>query len=115
MKKLNLGLVAGLLGALVFLGGCYEGEDGTTQFDWMTIGFFALIIVMFYFVLIRPQRKRQKEHQQLMSELQRGDKIVTAGGIYGTIESISEDSFIIKLESGTMRVSRGSIGGKREQ
>ncbi len=115
MKKLVWGLVAGLLFSLVFLGGCVQAEDGTTQIDWFTIGFFVLIIVMFYFVLIRPQQKRRKQHEQLMSELTRGDKVITAGGIYGTIESVSEDSIVIKVESGaTMRIARGSIAGKVE-
>jgi len=70
---------------------------------------------MMYFVLIRPQRKRQKEHQQLVEELRRGDKVITAGGIYGVIESTGEDSIVIKVESGTMlRVSRSSVALKRE-
>ena len=116
MKKLNLLLVGVLLVTLVFLGGCTTDQTtGATQIDWFTIGFFVLIIAMFYFVLIRPQRKRQKEHQQLMSDLKRGDRVITSGGIYGQIDSVSEDSIVIKVESGaTMRVARGSISGKVE-
>jgi preprotein translocase subunit YajC len=69
-----------------------------------------------YLVLIRPQRKRQKEHQQLVEELRRGDRVITAGGIYGEIESVSEDSVVIKVESGvTMRVAKGSVALKRER
>jgi preprotein translocase subunit YajC len=75
----------------------------------------VFIFGVFYFLLIRPQRKRQKEHQQLMTELKKGDKVITAGGIYGVIESLSEDSIVIKVESGvTMRVARGSVALKRE-
>ena len=115
MKKGALGLFAGLVAALVFLGGCVTTAEGTTQIDWVTIGFFALIIVMFYFLLIRPQQKRRKEHDQLMSELRRGDRVVFAGGIYGQIESIDEQTAVIKVESGaTIRVARGSIAGKVE-
>ena len=119
MKKyrlLNLLLMVGLLGTLVFMGGCFpaEGAEGG-EFDWTLIAFLVLIFVVFYFLLIRPQRKRQKEHQDLMQELKRGDRVVTAGGIYGVIESLSEDSIVIKVESGaTMRVARGSIALKRE-
>jgi preprotein translocase subunit YajC len=66
--------------------------------------------------MIRPQRKRQKEHQQLMEELKRGDKVITAGGIFGVIESVSEESVVLKVESGaTIRVARNSIAGKREK
>ncbi|HEY97112.1 MAG TPA: preprotein translocase subunit YajC [Dehalococcoidia bacterium] len=79
------------------------------------LAFFVVLIALFYFVMVRPQQKRQKEHQQMMEELQRGDKVMTAGGIYGTIESISEDSVVIKVESGaTLRVARNSVVGRRE-
>ncbi|MBA7695468.1 hypothetical protein ES703_104096 [subsurface metagenome] len=61
------------------------------------------------------QRKRQKEHQQLIEELKRGDRVITAGGVYGVIETVSEDSVVIKVESGaTMRVAKNSVALKRE-
>jgi preprotein translocase subunit YajC len=117
-KTLTLTLITGLLiTVLVFIGGCYptEGEEGGGGFDWTIIIFLVLIFAMFYFLMIRPQRKRQKEHRQMMEELRRGDRVVTAGGIYGTIESVSEDSVLIKVESGaTMRVAKGSVAIKRE-
>lgn len=124
MKKtrlLALSLVAVLLiTALVFSAGCYfptEGEEeGGGGFDWTIIIFLVLIFAVFYFLLIRPQRKRQKQQQELMGALKRGDKVVTAGGIYGVVESVSEDSVIIKVESGaTMRVAKSSVALKREQ
>jgi preprotein translocase subunit YajC len=125
MKKTRLAtlaLIAVLLTtALVFAGGCFptttpaEGEGGG-GFDWTIIIFLVLIFAVFYFLLIRPQRKRQKQQQQLMEELKRGDRVITAGGIYGVVESVSEDSVIIKVESGaTMRVAKSSVALKREQ
>jgi preprotein translocase subunit YajC len=120
-KMLTWALIAGLLITLLaFIGGCVlpegaEGEEGG-GFDWTIIIFLVLIFAVFYFLMIRPQRKRQKEQQQLMSELRRGDRVITAGGIYGVIESVSEDSVVIKVESGaTMRVAKGSVALKREQ
>lgn len=75
--------------------------------------FLVVIFVMFYFFMIRPQRKRQKEHEDLVSQLRGGDRVITAGGIYGQVESVSEDSVVLKVESGaTMRVAKGSIAGK---
>ncbi|HUT67451.1 MAG TPA: preprotein translocase subunit YajC [Dehalococcoidales bacterium] len=119
-KILKTGLIAGLLIAvLVFFGGCLapaagDGE-GTTGSIWPMIIFLVVIFALFYFVMIRPQRKRQKEHQTMMQELQKGDRVVTAGGIYGTIESLSEESVVIKVESGgTLRVARGSVAVRRE-
>ena len=117
-KILNLGLIGGLLTSVVFIGGCIptdaEGEGGTSI--WTMLIFVVLLFGLMYFVMIRPQRKRQKEHQQLIEELKRGDRVVTAGGIYGVIESISEDSVTIKVESGaTMRVAKGSVSLKQER
>ncbi len=117
---LKTGLVAGLLVAvLVFAGGCLTPTDsgGTTDSNstWYMLGFLVVIFALFYFVMIRPQRKRQKEHEQMMKELQRGDKVITAGGIYGTIDNVSEDSVVIKVEGGgTLRVARNSVAVRRE-
>jgi preprotein translocase subunit YajC len=119
-RTLQIGLIAVLLIAVLALpGGCTwaTDEDGTTDSSsiWVMLAFFVVIIALFYFVMVRPQQKRQKDHQQMMEELQRGDKIMTAGGIYGTIESISEDSVVIKVESGaTLRIARNSVVGRRE-
>ena len=77
--------------------------------------FLALLFAMFYFLIIRPQRKRQKEHQGLLDSLKRGDKVITIGGLYGQVDSISEDSIVIKVESGaTVRLLKGGIAAKQE-
>ena len=109
-----------LIAILVAIGGCVpateEGESGQGISTWYMIGFLVLIFGFFYFVMIRPQRKRQKDHEMMMQELQKGDKVMTAGGLYGTIESISEDSVVMKVESGaSIRVARGSVVTRREQ
>ncbi len=115
-KILNLGLLVGLLVSAVFIGGCVPSETPEGGFDPTFIIFLVLIFGVFYFIMIRPQRKRQKEHQQLVEELKKGDKVITAGGIYGVIESLSEDSIVIKVESGvTMRVARSSVALKRDR
>ncbi len=116
-----------MLLALLFTSGCdyltgtgttttpAEGESSGISSILPLIIFLVLIFVMMYFLMVRPQRKRQKEQQQLLAELKRGDKIITASGIYGVIESLSEDSAVIKVESGaTVRIARSSITGKRE-
>ena len=122
MKKkrmLKLGIVMGLLiTLLVFIGGCAPagetGEEGSSIVPMII--FLALMFGVFYFLMIRPQLQRQKEHQELVQELQKGDKVITAGGIYGVIESLSDDSVVLKIESGaTIRVARGSVMGRREK
>jgi preprotein translocase subunit YajC len=68
-----------------------------------------------YFLTIRPRQKQQKERDEMMKELRVGDRVITAGGIYGQIESLGEDTAILRIESGaTMRVARSSILGKQE-
>jgi len=76
--------------------------------------FLVLIFAAMYFLMIKPQRKRQKEQQELVQELRRGEKVVTTGGIYGQIENISQDTVVLRIESGaTMKVARISIAGKQ--
>ena len=109
-------MVGLLITLLVFIGGCVPSPEAEGGFDPTIIIFLVLIFAIFYFLMIRPQRKRQKEHQHLIEELQRGDRVITAGGIYGQIETVSDDSVIIKVESGvTMRVARNSVALKRER
>ncbi len=116
-KMLNLVLILGLVISLLFLGGCIPAEAPEGGgFDWTIIIFLVLIFGVFYFIFIRPQRRRQKEHQEMVQELRRGDRVVTAGGIYGIIESVSDDNVVIKVESGTtIRVAKGSVALKRER
>jgi len=59
-----------------------------------------LIIVVFYFFMIRPQIKRQKELQKFRSALQKGDKVVTTGGIYGKIEEIKDNIIMLEIAPG---------------
>lgn len=117
-KMLKVGLIAGLLiTVLVFIGGCVPtdtGEEGTSILPMII--FLVIIFGLFYFVMVRPQRRKQREHETLVQELQKGDRVITAGGIYGTIENLSEDSIVLKVESGaTIRVSRSSVMGRREK
>jgi preprotein translocase subunit YajC len=60
-----------------------------------------LMFVLFYFLLIRPQQKRQKAVQQMQNELSKGDKIVTIGGLHGFVDSIDENKVVIKCGDGS--------------
>ena len=69
-----------------------------------------IIFIIFYFLLIRPQQKRAKEHKIMLSELKRGDKVLTGGGIYGRIQSIKDDVITVEIaENMTIQVNRGYI------
>ncbi|TMW73974.1 preprotein translocase subunit YajC [Alteribacter natronophilus] len=59
-----------------------------------------LMFAIFYFLLIRPQQKRQKKIQQMHSSLEKGDKIITIGGLHGTIDAIDDDRIIVAVDNG---------------
>ncbi len=70
----------------------------------------ALIFVIFYIFIIRPQNKKQKETQKMIDALKKGDKIVTIGGIHGTISSTKEQTVIVKVDENTkIEFSRSAI------
>ena len=71
----------------------------------------VLIFVVFYFLLIRPQQKKQKEHRAMLESLHRGDRVVTAGGIMGTITKVQgENELMVEIAEGVkVRVARGMI------
>jgi len=72
--------------------------------------FAVLFVAMFYFVGIRPMRQREKKHDTMVIELQRGDIVITAGGMYGKVDTIYEDSVILIVESGAkVRVTKGGV------
>ncbi len=70
----------------------------------------ALLFGMSYFFMIRPLRQREKQHDRMVLEIEVGDMVITAGGIYGQIDGIDEDSIVITVESGAkLRVTKGGI------
>ena len=82
---------------------------------WWMIIFLVAIFAVMYFLMIRPRQKQQKQREEMLQELRAGEKVIIAGGIYGQIERLGEDTVILKIESGaTMKVARSSILGKEE-
>jgi len=59
---------------------------------------FAAIILIFYFLLIRPQNKKRKETEKMLSALKKGDKVVTIGGIHGTVQNVKESTVLLKVD-----------------
>ena len=75
----------------------------------MIFGYILLFAAM-YFFMIAPQRKKQKEHEKLISSLQSGDEIVTNGGIYGTITNVKEDRFVVRISDSTkIELAKGFV------
>jgi preprotein translocase subunit YajC len=75
-----------------------------------------LIIAVFYMLLIRPQQKRQRELQQTISQLKIGDRIVTTGGVIGTITTVRETSFLIRSgDKSILEIARSAVAGIDEE
>lgn len=77
----------------------------------------GLMIALMYLLLIRPQRKKQKEHEQLLNELKKGDKVVTSGGMFGTIFALDDERKVVVLKVGgdvKIEVLKSSVAGKVE-
>ena len=68
------------------------------------------MIAIFYFFMIRPQQKKQKEIRKAREAMKSGDKVVTAGGIYGRIKEVKETTFIVEIAAGvTIKIDKGSV------
>lgn len=75
-----------------------------------TLGPLLLMFVLFYFLLIRPNQKRQKAVQQMQNDLKKGDKVVTIGGLHGYVDAIDEGKVVIKCGDGSrLTYDRGAI------
>jgi preprotein translocase subunit YajC len=61
----------------------------------------ALLIALTYFVLVRPQRRRQQQQKEMLSELETGSEILTAGGLYGTVRNVGDDELVVEIAPGT--------------
>lgn len=76
----------------------------------MTFLFFGVMILFFWFFLIRPQQKRQKEHQQLLSNLGKGDEVVTTGGVLGRVREVGDQFVTLEIAQGVeIRVQKQAV------
>jgi len=90
-----------------------EGGGGAAAFTSFLP--LILIFVIFYFLLIRPQSKKAKEHRNMLENLKKGDKVITTGVIYGVIEGIEGDTLTIKIaENVKVKTGRAAVAGLRK-
>jgi len=97
----------------------FAGGQGAQGGGFLAYLPFVLILVIMYFLMIRPQAKRQKEKQNMLGELKKGDRVVTIGGIHGTIggfKSKEKKAVILKIDKNTsITVNRSAIAGLTEK
>jgi len=85
------------------------GEGGGSMVS--TIIMFGAIFLIFYFMIIRPQQKKSKQREKLLSNLEKGDKVVTSGGIHGIISGLDEKTCLLQVSDNLkIKVERSAIG-----
>lgn len=90
------------------------GAAGAAGFLSLGNPLFLMVamLAIFYFLLIRPQQKKQKEHKQMLASIQKGDVIFTAGGIHGKVTGLTETTITMEIADRVrIKINRGSIGG----
>lgn len=95
-------------------GGAGGAGGGAAGFS----GFIPLILmfVIFYFLLIRPQQKKSKEHRQMISNLKKGDRIITSGGLHGRITGMDETTLTVEIaDKVRVKVARGNVSALAQQ
>ena len=87
-----------------------QAAQAPVQGKWMTWVMLGGIVLIMYFLMIRPQRKAQKEQQAFLSALTNGSRVITAGGIYGKVVEVGESTLLIEVDNGVkIRVSKASV------
>lgn len=92
------------------------GEAGAAQQGGLMGMLFplAIFVLIFYFFIIRPQRKRDKQQKNMIDSIARGDQIITIGGFYGTVREVRDDSFQIEIAEGVrVTILKSAVQGKR--
>jgi preprotein translocase subunit YajC len=102
--------VAGLLVALA------APPDGAAVSPWMQLIPFALVLGIFYFIILMPMRKRQKKVEDFLSTLKVGDKVITSGGMYGSVTRLGEQSLQLQIaDKVRVEVARTAVIGYQGQ
>lgn len=87
-------------------------SQGQPQSAWTSFVPLVIMLGIFYFLLIAPMRKRQKQQEQMIADLKTGDRVVTSGGIYGTIVGIKEDRLTLRIaDQVKVEITKSSVSG----
>jgi preprotein translocase subunit YajC len=93
-----------------------EGGGGKGPGGIMSIAPLIILFVIFYFLLIRPQQKKSKQHKEMLSQVGQGDNIITTGGIHARVMAVSEDTLTIEIANNVkVKVSRSAVSVRKAQ
>jgi len=87
------------------------GTSGQGAAGFTSLIPIILMFVIFYFLLIRPQQKKSKEHREMINRLKKGDRIITSGGLHGQITAVSETTMTVEIaDKVRVKIARGNVG-----
>jgi preprotein translocase subunit YajC len=90
------------------------GQQGAPGYEGIIM--LVVMFAIFYFLLIRPQQKRAKEHKQLIEGLKIGDQVVTSGGLHGKVAAVQDTVLMVEVATGVkLKVNRSSVVGTRQE
>ncbi len=102
--------------ALAFAANGGGGSSSPGMAGFLNIAPLILLFVVFYFLLIRPQQKKAKEHGEMLKRIQKGDNVITSGGIHGRVTSVAEDAVTVEIaENVRVKVSKEAITARKPQ
>lgn len=110
MKKIALFFLLFVAGSLNSLDAQQAQKGGSSLFGLLLP--LLLLFAIFYFLLILPQQRQEKKRKEMLSKIRKGDRVVTSGGLIGTIQKVDENVVTLKISQNTnVKVERGSIKG----
>lgn len=93
---------------LILMAPPQQGQGGGEI--WSTLIMFSVIILIFYFMILRPQNKKQKEKMNLINSIKKGDKVITAGGIHGAVSGVDEKTILLEVaDKVKLKIEKSSI------
>lgn len=110
---MSINILALIVTGVLFLTGCVPpgGEKGGGS-SIMSFLPFILIFALFYFLILRPQQKQQRERKEMLESVKKGDTVLTTGGIYGKVVNINEDELTVEIAKGiNVRMIRSGVSG----
>jgi len=107
-------ILSQLIAVLLFTTAAFAAGTKAAPSALVSMAPIILLFVVFYFLLIRPQQKKSKEHKEMLSQLQKGDNVMTNGGIFGKITAVTDNAYTIEIAKGTIiKVAKEYIATKK--
>ena len=98
------------IGSLAMMGAPAGGEGAPQQSGAFMFIWLGLMVALFYFMLIRPQKRREKERQALLNAVKTGDRVLFAGGLLGVVANVKEKTLVVKIADGVkVEIVRGAV------